>query len=200
MLTKFVEPKEIEIKKRHIISSPAGVASPEEKPGRSIFQALVKICPALTVMAVLWLSGFNTSFLFAQGVRLDYSSYLSDDAWNPSIAIDTAGCIYITGDTLGEDFPLLNAYQSSWAGDASEEGGDGFVSKFTSDGSALLYSTYLGGDRWDRPKEIVVDTMGSVYMSGLTKSSNFPIKNAYQSTQGSSYDAFITKFTTDYFR
>jgi uncharacterized protein (TIGR03437 family) len=102
--------------------------------------------------------------------------------------VDNAGSAYVAGSTLSLNFPTMNPYQS--APPAKQEGGatvppgqwaTAFVSKFSPDGSSLVYSTYLGGNRTDRAYAIAVDSSGSAYVTGQTSSPNFPITSgAYQ--------------------
>ncbi len=137
---------------------------------------------------------FNSS-----GSALVYSTYLGgnhdDLAW--SIAFDTSGNAYVVGITASTNFPTQNAYQGSNKGgsDAYHVGDyDAFVTKFNSSGSALVYSTYLGGSGYDEAFGIKVDSSGSAYVAGYTASTNFPTQNAYQeSFGGGNYDAFVTK-------
>src|SRR5437762_3113677 len=68
-----------------------------------------------------------------------------------------------------------------------------FVTKIDASGSALLYSTYLGGND-DGGRAIAVDSVGNAYVTGFTESSNFPTINAAQPTFGGIGDAFIAKF------
>lgn len=94
------------------------------------------------------------------------------------IAIDAAGSAYVTGRTSSADFPAKSAYQG-----VSNKGGapSAFVTKFSPDGSSLVYSTYLGGSGWDYAYAIAVDSSGSAYVTGTTNSTDFPITSgAYQ--------------------
>jgi hypothetical protein len=122
-----------------------------------------------------------------------FSTYLggdiADQAW--SIAVDTQGNTYIAGYTASTNFPTLNAYQPTSAGQ-----GDAFVSKFGPDG-ALIYSTYLGGNYLDYALAIAVDEQGSAYVTGWTGSSDFPVVNAYQSSYQGGWDAFVAKLAPD---
>ena len=94
--------------------------------------------------------------------------------------------LYITGYTYSSNFPTLNPYQTDqWSTDA-------FVTKLNSTGSALIYSTYLGGSSGDRGYGIAIDSTGNAYITGYTSSSNFPTLNPYQTYQGST-DAFVSK-------
>src|SRR5207249_2083047 len=95
---------------------------------------------------------------------------------NSKVAIDSSGNAYVTGTTASPDFPTtLGAYQTKFGGGDA----DAFVSKLDASGSALIYSTFLGGGgsstRRDEAHWIAVDGSGSVYVAGSTTSSNFPI-------------------------
>ncbi len=93
------------------------------------------------------------------------------------MAIDAAGSVYVTGRTASSDFPTKNPYETPSKGTAPSA----FVTKFSPDGSSLVYSTYLGGSNWDYAYAIAVDSSGSAYVTGLTQSADFPItKGAYQ--------------------
>ncbi len=126
---------------------------------------------------------------------LVYSTYLggtTSSDYSYGIAVDGAGHAYVTGVTYSSDFPYtVNAYDN-----ALEEMDDAFVTKLNPAGNALLYSTYLGGDSSDEGDGIAVDEAGQAYVTGYTYSSNFPRKNAYDTTLGGSMDAFVTKIDT----
>ena len=118
-----------------------------------------------------------------------FISYIggSRDDIGMGIALDSAGNPYITGYTNSNNFPTTTgAYQTTFGGYASGQGfllvgGDAFVSKFSPDGTKLLYSTYLGGQNNDLAFGIAVDAANNVYVTGTTLSSNFPVTpNAYQ--------------------
>jgi uncharacterized protein (TIGR03437 family) len=94
------------------------------------------------------------------------------------IAVDSSGSAYVTGYTTSADFPTKNAYQGAPAKGSAPSV---FVTKFSPDGSSLVYSTYLAGSGWDYAYAIAVDSSGSAYVTGDTSSNDFPItKGAYQ--------------------
>jgi len=129
--------------------------------------------------------------LNSAGDALMFSTYLGgsgQDSGN-GIAVDSAGAVYLTGDTYSGDFPILGAYQNMNAGAQ-----DGFVTKLSRVGS-LLYSTHLGGSDNDIANSVAVDTLGQAYVTGGTSSSDFPVLRALQSTKSAGQDAFITKLT-----
>jgi hypothetical protein len=131
------------------------------------------------------------SKLAPDGSRLIYSTFLGgSDADQPNeIAVDDAGSAYVTGGTYSLNFPVARALQPTRAGFS-----DGFVAKFTRDGTSLVYSTYLGGTLDDGVTGIAVDTVGSAYVAGGTASPDFPLVNALQPSVSG---AFVAKFTPD---
>ncbi|WP_299698107.1 SBBP repeat-containing protein [Hydrocarboniphaga sp.] len=139
-------------------------------------------------------SDFFVTQLNADGSALVYSTYLggSSAEYDSSIAVDSAGNAYVTGETTSTNFPLANALQGTFGGND-----DAFVTQINADGSALLYSTYLGGSMPDRGYGIAVDNAGNAYVTGVTESSNFPLANALQDTFGGISDAFVTQLNAD---
>jgi hypothetical protein len=145
------------------------------------------------------LNAFVTKFS-PIGSSLDYSTYLGGSAADQAdaVAIDAAGNAYVTGNTNSANFPLANAYQTlnkAIAGGSTNS--TVFVSKINPAGSALLYSTYLGGSTSDVPSAIAVDTAGAAYVTGSTCSTDFPTVNAFQSARNSlcagGPNVFVTK-------
>jgi len=147
----------------------------------------------------------NTDHVFvakidATGSNLIYADYIGGNNadYAVSLALDSANEVYVTGSTQSSNFPAVNAYQSQQPGPYT-----GFVSRISADGSALLYSTYLGGSNYDQPAAIAVDGNGEPVIAGYTQSLNFPVTNAYQATaqanQGGVYGTygFLTKFSAD---
>ena len=131
------------------------------------------------------------SKLNAAGSALVYSTYLggSGDDWSWGIAVDSSGNAYVTGPTASRNFPTANALQASNRGSH-----DAFVTKLNAAGSALVYSTYLGGSGDDAGTGMALDSSGNAYVTGLTSSRNFPTANAVQASYGGGmYDAFVTK-------
>jgi hypothetical protein len=137
--------------------------------------------------------------LNAQGSALVYSTYLGgsndvDRAWG--IALDAAGNAHVAGDTKSSNFPVTNAVQSNYGGGLN----DAFVAKLNADGSALLYSTFLGGTLTDEGRGIAVDSSANAYVIGFTSSFDFPVTNSvFQPQNGgglsSHDDAFVSKIT-----
>ncbi len=158
----------------------------------------------------------NTAFVlkFNSKGELIYSTYLGGSGFDScapnrcykgdrgnGIAIDRHGNAYITGYTTSEDFPVKNAFQNT----NKAEGGltNGFVTKLDSSGSALIYSTYLGGHN-DQPGvsigdagyAIAVDEQGNAYVTGTTVSTDFPTKHPFQDQLNQFGQAgFVTKLS-----
>lgn len=128
--------------------------------------------------------------LSSAGSSLVYSTFLggdgNDSGWG--IAVGSDGKAYVVGNTDSSNFPTINAYQSTMAGVK-----DAFITCFSSTGTILTYSTYLGGSEADMAAHVEVNQMGNAYMVGSTMSSNFPVKNSNTVYVGG-YDTFTTMF------
>ncbi len=127
----------------------------------------------------------------AAGSALVYSTYLggSGSETGASIAVDSSGNAYVTGQTDSSNFPTVNALFATNGG-----GLDAFVSKFNTAGSALVYSTYLGGSGQDFAEGIAADSSGNAYVTGSTSSAAFPTGNALQPALAGGQDGFVAKF------
>lgn len=134
---------------------------------------------------------------FSPDGEVIYSTYLGgelsqttgrDEEAGYGIAVDAAQNAYITGFTTSPGFPTVGAIQPDFGGVE-----DVFVAKINAAGTALLYSTFLGGDRAEEAKEIALDPLGNAYITGYTFSLNFPLVNALQPNYGGNVDAFVTK-------
>jgi uncharacterized protein (TIGR03437 family) len=140
--------------------------------------------------------GSSDSFvakLSPEGSTLAYSTLLGGNGTDAAvgIAVDSSGNAYVTGTTSSTNFPTTTgAFQTSGAG-----GVEGFVSKLNGEGSALVYSTYLGGEGQDNTSGIAVDSEGNAYVTGWTYSKNFPTTaGAFQTAFAGGYtDAFVSK-------
>jgi hypothetical protein len=130
--------------------------------------------------------------LSASGSGLVYSTYLGGSGWDQGmgIALDESGNVYVTGLTDSIDFPTVNPFQA-----ARGAGVNAFVAKLNAAGSALVYSTYLGGNGNDHGYGIAVDASGSAYLTGMTSSNNFPTANPLQGSNGGGVDAFVAKLS-----
>ena len=123
---------------------------------------------------------------------LSYSSYLGGNSSEAGlgVAVDASGNIYLTGETFSTDFPTtVGALQTSSGG-----GNDAFVMKLNPAGPNLVYSTYFGGSGFESAKGIELDALGNAYITGETRSTDFPATpGAYKTTLGGSRDAFVAK-------
>ncbi|MDA2924863.1 SBBP repeat-containing protein [Acidobacteria bacterium AH-259-L09] len=149
-------------------------------------------------------AGLETAFVVKveeigqiSGPTIAYSTYLggSGSERGRGIAVDDSGNVVVTGNTSSVNFPILTNLQPRLAG-----GSDVYVAKLNSSGSAILYSTYLGGSQNDFSNGIALDASGNVYLAGQTESNNFPVVNAVQSVFGggaSPGDAFVAKLNRD---
>jgi beta-propeller repeat-containing protein/HYDIN/CFA65/VesB family protein len=140
------------------------------------------------------------------GSALVYSTYLggSDAENGAGIAVDSNGNAIVTGQTCSIDLPTLNAFQPVNNGNC-----DAFVSKLNASGSALVYSTYLGGSDIDAAYGIAVDSLGAAFVTGSTISpcpasppaACFPVKNSqedeFDGPPDFPGDAFVSKLAAD---
>jgi hypothetical protein len=110
-----------------------------------------------------------------------------------SLAVDSAGCAYITGFTMSSDFPVLAGYDQT-RNDLYYS--DVFVTKLSSSGNSLVYSTYLGGTADEYGSGIAVDESLCAYVTGNTGSSDFPTVNGYDLDYNGGYDCFVTKLSS----
>jgi hypothetical protein len=134
--------------------------------------------------------------LSADGGALVYSTYLgsSGNDFGTGIAVDPiTGEALVTGYTDSRDFPTANPLQATCGGGAS----DAFVARLSADGSALVYSTYLGGSGSDVGRAIAVDpSTGDALVTGFTNSADFPTANSLQTNYGGGGDdAFVARIS-----
>ncbi len=131
--------------------------------------------------------------LNAAGGALLYSTYLGGVATDAgfAIALDASGNAHVTGRTDSVDFPTVSPAQAAFGGGLE----DAFVTKLNVTGSAMVYSTYLGGDGDDQGGDIAVDASGNAYVTGNTGSTDFPTANPFQPSNAGSENAFIAKLT-----
>ncbi len=143
-------------------------------------------------------NGLSDAFvarLNSDGTGLLYSTYLGGvgDDWSNTITPDGAGGVVVAGLTYSNDFPTTGG-----AYDVSYNGGDGlsdaFVTRLNSDGSGLIYSTYLGGVSDDWSNAITADGAGGVIVTGVTYSSDFPTTaGAFDRSFNGNYDSFVAR-------
>ncbi|HKY42980.1 MAG TPA: SBBP repeat-containing protein [Pyrinomonadaceae bacterium] len=126
------------------------------------------------------------------GSALLYSTCIQNSSGRGrSVAVDSIGNAYVTGDTSSTTFPRVNAFQSIYGGAT-----DAFVLKLNTVGSALIYSTYFGGSAVEIGNNIAVDPFGNSYITGETRSTNLPTTpGAFQITHGGgTRDTFVAGF------
>ena len=132
--------------------------------------------------------------LNSTGSALDYSTFLGGAGFSfegaNGIAIDDEGSAYVTGFTGSGAYPATpGAYDTSHNGR-----NDVFVTKLDGSGSALAYSTFLGGTTSDTGNAIAVDGMGGAYVTGFTASGDFPATpGAHDVSHNGGNDAFVTR-------
>lgn len=157
---------------------------------------------AITKTTLGWTSAFVAK-LNPTGTTLVYATYLggSQDDIASAIAVDSSGEAYVGGSTTSNDFPVTaGAIQGTREASNRQAG---FVTKLNAAGSALVYSTYLGGNALDYLNSIALDSNGNAYATGSTNSSDFPTTaGAFQSKIGVSYfgyaqeNAFLTELNS----
>jgi len=162
-------------------------------------------------------TGFLTK-ISADGSSLLYSTYLGGNTFDQpaSIAIDGLGQVHVAGYTMSQNFPVANAYQATaQPNQGGIYGFYGFLTKFSTDGSSLVYSTYLAGNSdvaqvcangpcWPAPYSVVsavaVDANGNAYVDGTTNTNNFPVTpGAFLTSNNTQQDAtlgFVSKFNS----
>jgi len=136
--------------------------------------------------------------IMADGSGLVYAGFIggSEADLGSSIAVDSAGNAYITGNTQSteETFPVLNGPDLE-----SNGGSDAFVAKVKSDGTGLDYAGFIGGENGDSGNSISVDSSGGAYITGYTASdeTTFPDLIGPDLSYNGDGDAFIAKVMSD---
>ena len=128
--------------------------------------------------------------LSPSGSSLSYSTLLGGGAYDQAagIAVDADGNAYVVGNTFSSDFPTVGPIQPTLGGDE-----DAFVSKLNASGSALVYSTFLGGPGSDHGYGIGIDANRDAFVAGTTDWDSFPVVGAVQSSFGGNFDAFVAE-------
>ncbi|UCC80033.1 MAG: SBBP repeat-containing protein [Candidatus Zixiibacteriota bacterium] len=127
--------------------------------------------------------------LSREGDSLEYSTFLGGGGGEVGrgICLDYENNAYITGYTNSSDFPIVNAYDEYLGGID-----DVFITKLSSFGNSLIYSTYLGGSSDEQARGIDVDSEGNAFVTGYTSSSDFPVVNAYDDSYNGNIDVFVS--------
>jgi hypothetical protein len=139
------------------------------------------------------------------GTALLWSTYIGGNQSDhgEGIALNAAGDIFVTGWTRSSNFPAVNAYNNTYGGAASPSAslfmspGDAFAFKLNSNGTALTYSTFIGGPNNDWANDIVINVADEAYITGATESSSFPTTaGALYTTFNGVSDAFFCKLNS----
>ncbi len=145
-----------------------------------------------------WYDAFVTRFN-ADASALEYSTFIggSNADYSQAVTIDSAGNAYITGYTHSPNFPVTPD-----AADSSYDNQEIFVAKINDSGSALTYASFLGGADSEYATDIAVDDTGRVYLTGTTRSTDFPVTagafdTSYNTTAEYSGDAFLLRLLPD---
>jgi len=146
--------------------------------------------------------GITDAFVakFSSDGELLYSTYIGGSTPNQydggiNIQVDNSEHIYITGYTSSSDFPTINAYDDTY-NMGENPYYDAFVTKFSSDCTMLLFSTYLGGTNTDCAYGLAVDIQETLYITGVTWSLDFPIVKSYDNFLNGSMDIFVTQLSS----
>jgi hypothetical protein len=137
--------------------------------------------------------------LSPSGSSLVYSTFLGGSGYDAAfgLAVDGVGNAYVTGATKSLNFPTTAGVVDVTFNSTSTNNEDAFAVKLNATGSALTYSTYLGGSNRDIGTGIVVDILGNAYLVGSTLSPDFPRTfGAFDITQNGSFDIFVLKLNS----
>jgi hypothetical protein len=133
--------------------------------------------------------------LSPSGNELNYSTFIGGIGleYAQGIELDKEQNAYITGYTYSTDFPITaSAYDTSYNNQA-----DVFILKLSTNGSKILYSTFIGGSNFDFGYDITLDPLNNILVTGRTDSTNFPTsKDAYCSSLKGKYDVFVVMLNT----
>jgi uncharacterized protein (TIGR03437 family) len=152
----------------------------------------------LSALTAAPVAGFITKFS-STGDKLLYSTYFGGDAIYSSlyqVKLDASDNVWVAGQVSGRGLPTHNPIQATFAGGES----DLVIAELNANGDSLLFSTYFGGSNTDIPGGITVDSVGNIYISGFTYSTDFPVKNSLQpfvsATQGFADDTFLVDISS----
>jgi hypothetical protein len=132
---------------------------------------IIKINPNGTIIYSSYIGGFSTDEIY-------------------DIFVDDAGFVYLTGMTNSEDFPIVNA------ADSTLDGANAFVCKINQAGTAFVYSTFVGGSGSEIPRRIWVNDSGQAYIVGQTWSLDFPTRNPFDGSLEGDNDCFVAKLSS----
>jgi hypothetical protein len=126
------------------------------------------------------------------GASLTYSSYIGGIGTEVAndIAVSGAGTVYITGSTDSIDYPVVTPTIAAQVG-----GTDAFLTKLTSAGNAIEFSTYWGSTGFEEGTAVTVDPADNAYIAGNTSAPDFPTQTPFQAALAGGMDGFMTKFS-----
>jgi len=139
--------------------------------------------------------GYNGEYPIVIDPELVFSSHTGSTAgnWGHTATYDADENSIGGGIVSGSGYPTVGAYDNSFNGGSWDFG----ITKFTADGSALMFSTYIGGSGDDRPHSMYVSTNGELVILGRTNSSNFPIQSGFDNSYNGGWDAVVLKLSED---
>lgn len=127
--------------------------------------------------------------LDATGASLSYATYLGGGGVGLGIAVDSTGSAWIAGYTTTPAFPVTLGLQPIFSGAS-----DGFLMRLNGGGTAMTFSTFLGGRGEDQATSVTLDSSGNAYVAGYTSGQGFLVTGgAYQAAHGGGTDAFVAK-------
>jgi hypothetical protein len=160
--------------------------------GRAASRDFPRVTPAQAVHGGDTIDGFVTK-IHSSGTFIIYSTFVggSDRDTVTGLAVDASGSAHVAGFTGSSNFPSVNALQ----GDAG--GYDAFVTRLSPSGSAIIFSTVLGGSGQDLAWGLALDSRGNVYVTGEAGSTDFPLVRPLPSSFGTGVagDVFVTKLS-----
>jgi uncharacterized protein (TIGR03437 family) len=168
----------------------AGMVGGPDFPTKNAIQAAYGGGPVDDFVAELTPDGSALVFsTFLGGSNNEYSCC--------GLALGPDGSTYVGGNTTSPDFPVKNSIQPFKPPVATPLNGNAYLVQLAPGGSTLVFSTFFGGSNRDGISGVAVDSAGNMFVTGTTTSSDFPTKNAYQSTYGGANDAFLARFAPD---
>jgi hypothetical protein len=147
---------------------------------------ITKLSPAGTLVYSTYLGGSNFEYDFV--------------SWSSIIAVTPGGTVYLAGGSASADYPQVHAIQGLTPGDCvyywdpnPQQCQDAVLTVLSPSGQQILYSTFIGGSGDDWTGTLGVDSDGTAYLMGFTGSTDFPLVNPFQVTDG----LFIVKIRPD---
>ena len=173
------------------------------EPRGAVYVAGITSSPNFPVVNAIQpsLKGSSNAFitkLDPSGSRLTFSTYLggSEDDGASGITLGRSGDVFVAGFTTSSDFPITPGSAQQVCDLGVHPGvctGDGFLTKLKASGTALRYSTFLGGSSYDQISAVKVDRDDAAYVVGQTSSTDFPTRDAFQPALAGYANAFVAK-------